>query len=288
MENSNKRKASPHEELTLKDKKQKKKWRTPKKGNQSTAHAMESGCAGIWATCAMGKEGKSTTDLRDLFEDYAVKIYGANISPYDGSTEGNNRGKEEDDDGGEDDIETVISAEVRSMKTASTKQESLFQAVKIDVQCVLFFKTRLPVEPVAFVHRICQDAAEGKAVSKCRFVKRLTPMSRMAKATVGGLAEVCGQVLPPVFGGGGGGGGGEQGQTKKFAIRPTIRNNNVMKRDDVIKQMAAAVGTGHKVDLGNPEVIILVDIYRRFAPLDERPGPPATLGPFWYETEDGV
>ena len=35
-----------------------------------------------------------------------------------------------------------------------------------------------------------------------------------------------------------------------------------MKRDDVIKQVADAVGSRHKVDLTNYELLILVDIYR--------------------------
>lgn len=48
----------------------------------------------------------------------------------------------------------------------------------------------------------------------------------------------------------------------QFAIRTTIRNNNTMKRDDVIKQVADAVGTRHSVDLTNYDLLIIVDIYR--------------------------
>ena len=35
-----------------------------------------------------------------------------------------------------------------------------------------------------------------------------------------------------------------------------------MKRDDVIKQVATAVGPRHSVDLKNYDLLILVDIYR--------------------------
>ena len=35
-----------------------------------------------------------------------------------------------------------------------------------------------------------------------------------------------------------------------------------MNRDDVIKQVADAVGSRHKVDLTNYDLLILVDIYR--------------------------
>lgn len=35
-----------------------------------------------------------------------------------------------------------------------------------------------------------------------------------------------------------------------------------MKRDEVIQQVAKAVGNGYSVDLKNPDVVILVEIYR--------------------------
>lgn len=48
----------------------------------------------------------------------------------------------------------------------------------------------------------------------------------------------------------------------QYAIRPTIRNNNTFKRDEVIKLVASAVGDVHTVDLKNYDLLILVDVYR--------------------------
>lgn len=48
----------------------------------------------------------------------------------------------------------------------------------------------------------------------------------------------------------------------QYAIRPSIRNNNTWHRDEVIKLVADAVGTGHTVDLKNYDKLILVDVYR--------------------------
>jgi tRNA acetyltransferase TAN1 len=52
----------------------------------------------------------------------------------------------------------------------------------------------------------------------------------------------------------------------KFAIRPTIRNNNKLDRDQVIKVVAdkvTALGNGkHTVDLKGYDKLILVDVYR--------------------------
>ena len=225
--------------------KKSKQWRVPKKGQSNyVAPSIEPGDSGIWATCEMGKEGKSTAELRDLFEEYAKKLYGSPKEPPDGVD------SKEDT---EADIEAEIKKEVQGMKSKGTTKEALFQSVKVDVQCVLFFKTRPPIEPVSFVHTICKDAAQG-ATQRARFVKRLSPMAMMGKATEDGLAKIADAVLGPVFY------SGEDGL--KFAIRPTRRNHSVMKRDDIIKQIATAVGRGHKVDLKGYDRLILVDVYR--------------------------
>ena len=228
--------------------KKSKQWMVPKKGQPGyVAPGIEPGDAGIWATCEMGKEGKSTSDLRDLFEGYASKIYGDSA---DGEDE--NAGN---DDESEVDIEAEINEEIQGLKSSSKKKGALFQTVKIDVQCVLFFKTRPPIEPVEFVHRICKDALEGVITKRCRSVKRLTPMTMMGKATVEGLEKVAASVLEPVF-------HGDEVGAKKFAIRPTRRNHDVLKRDEIIKQVARAVGKKHSVDLKGYDYLIMVDVYR--------------------------
>lgn len=225
--------------------KKSKQWRVPRKGqSNSTAQNIEPGDSGIWVTCEMGREGKSTTELRDLFEEYAKKLYSG---PEEHSSE------EDSNEDAEADIEAEITKEVQGIKSKVTKNKALFQSVKMDVQCVLFFKTRPPVEPVSFVHTICKDAAQG-ATQRLRYVKRLSPMTMMGKATEDGLAKVADAVLRPEFH------IGEDGQ--KFAIRPTRRNHNIMKRDDIIKQIARAVGRDHKVDLKGYDRLILVDVYR--------------------------
>jgi hypothetical protein len=75
----------------------------------------------------------------------------------------------------------------------------LFAPVYLDLQCVLFFKTRPPIIPVDFVRRICEDASNNVAKRMVRFVNRLTPMTMIAKATEKGLQEVGKVVLGEHF-----------------------------------------------------------------------------------------
>jgi tRNA acetyltransferase TAN1 len=63
----------------------------------------------------------------------------------------------------------------------------------------MFFRTRSPLEPVSFVHKICQDIAGGAQPKNLRYVKRLTPITATDKATPQGLEAVAKQVLAPHF-----------------------------------------------------------------------------------------
>ncbi len=75
----------------------------------------------------------------------------------------------------------------------------LFSALNIGIQCVLFFKTRPPIDPVDFVYKICREVLSNPKVRRMRYVNRLTPVSLIGKATEKGLEEVTKAVLPPHF-----------------------------------------------------------------------------------------
>jgi len=75
----------------------------------------------------------------------------------------------------------------------------IFAPVKMNVACLLFVRTRSPVEPVGFVKRICQDARSGKQKTRSRYVNRLVPMTAIGKATEQGLVELAQKVLGEVF-----------------------------------------------------------------------------------------
>ncbi|EMD96796.1 hypothetical protein COCC4DRAFT_142410 [Bipolaris maydis ATCC 48331] len=221
----------------------KKNWEMPRRDMSN--RAIQAGDAGIWATCSMKKEAKSVADLRDLFQEYATKLYG--------TTECSETAAGDDSDSEEGDIEAQISKELADIRNPTTKP--LFTSVKLDTQCLVFFRTRSPLEPVSFVHKICQDIADGAQPRNLSYVKRLTPITATEKATHQGLESVAKQVLAPHF-------HGPDQAGKKFAIRPSIRNNKEFLRDDVIKTIAATVGPGHKVDLKAYDLLIIVEIYQ--------------------------
>jgi len=98
----------------------------------------------------------------------------------------------------EDDIESSIRKEINLM-AGKQGPAKLFTPVYLDLQCVLFFKTRPPIIPVDFVRKICEDSSNNVAKRTVRFVNRLTPMTMIAKATEKGLQEVGKVVLGEHF-----------------------------------------------------------------------------------------
>ncbi|KAI9870648.1 MAG: hypothetical protein M1830_004006, partial [Pleopsidium flavum] len=128
MDDSRKRKSIDQRPSAV-DKKRKgpKQWQVPRRGESKvpSGGAIEAGDAGIWATCAMGREGKCTAELRDIFNEYAEKLYGSQ------GNAGNPAQDSEEEDLG--DIEAEIKKEVEDIRKPS--KEALFQSKKVDVQC---------------------------------------------------------------------------------------------------------------------------------------------------------
>ena len=79
------------------------------------------------------------------------------------------------------------------------EKPKLFSAVRIDIECVLFFKVQPPIDPVEFCHRICKEIASNPEKKLTRYVNRLSPMTLIGKAIEKGLDELIKAVLPTHF-----------------------------------------------------------------------------------------
>jgi hypothetical protein len=190
----------------------------------------------------------------------------------------------EKEDSHEVDIEADISAELDSLRPPApsngvgvAKLQKL-SLVTLDIPCVCFarFPAQTNVDPVEVVRKLCLSASSKDASGpRSRYIKRLTPVSLVRKTLNDGLESLCNQVLPKYFlvdsenehDKANPGSDDTSPQTPcKFAIRPTIRNNNKLNRDEVIKIIAdriQALGKDkHKVDLKGYDKLVLVDVYR--------------------------
>ncbi|TQS34496.1 hypothetical protein Golomagni_05117 [Golovinomyces magnicellulatus] len=239
-------------------------------GSKDNKIKIKPGDKGIWATCARGMERKATKELEFMFNQYAEILYGINSMESDSEPFDDN-----------DDIETSIKNEIASLKAIQTspscgKERKIFQSVPLNLQCVLFFKINSIIDPVDFVHQICKYITLNpeKQMKYTRYINRLTPMTLMKKATLEDFEELSHRVLAPFF---------DLNHTtavskseenpleeprkeikelSTYAIRPTIRHHHTLGRDQVIKMIAASISDVHKVDLTNPDLVIIVEIYQ--------------------------
>ncbi|KAK7547385.1 hypothetical protein IWX92DRAFT_377746, partial [Phyllosticta citricarpa] len=128
---SRKRKAPAGDHGDGFNRKGKKQWR--RLPHAAGGSSIEAGDSGIWATCAMGREGKAVGELRDTFDQYCKKLYGVGG---DGSTEeeGGGDGDDDDDDAKDaGDIEAEIKKEIEGIRKPT--REPLFRNVRIDTDC---------------------------------------------------------------------------------------------------------------------------------------------------------
>ena len=210
-----------------------------------------------------GKERLGATGEDNLEKEDGQGVSVGGQGTGDGG-EGENRGVEEGD------IEKDILAELEEMRggtsrnnmaatadangthfeTASTTARAKLGLITLDIPCVSFVRlpstsvttTQKPVDPVASVYEICRAAQSSPLTPRSRYIKRLTPLTRVKKVMNDGLERLCEEVLPPVF-------GADQGRELKYAVRVTVRNNNQISREDIIKRVA-----GYVVKMGRGEV----------------------------------
>ncbi|KAM0285502.1 hypothetical protein ACHAQH_001452 [Verticillium albo-atrum] len=243
---------------------------------QTTAHKMnlaklsekdshlEAGGQGIWVTFVRGMDRKAIVEFEKLCNELGETMYGIAPPPDEAAAP---------EDGEEEDIEASIQREMEGFKSKEPKPKGAFAIVRADIECVFFLKTREPVDPVELCRRMCTDAKGCTNVMerKTRYINRLTPVAVTGKVA-NGVEKVATQALAPWFEGINPEDGGETAQKTAgegqapytYAIRPSIRANSDIKRNEVIDQVAGMIGKQHKVNLDNPDKVILIDVYKNF------------------------
>ncbi|ETI24924.1 hypothetical protein G647_04294 [Cladophialophora carrionii CBS 160.54] len=237
-----------------------------------SASGIHNGDVGILVTSDKGQEKKCLQELSDFLAEFFDQEDHSRAAAMDEDHKETVTEKEVD-------IEADISAELDSLRPQGPGTDGASQQlslVTLDIPCVSFvrFPAKSTVDPVEVVRKICLTASNGdRAGLRSRYIRRLTPVSLMRKTLNEGLATLCSQILPKHFrveseaedAGNHRESNLRPSQTPcKFAIRPTIRNNNKINRDGVIRTVADSVASlgKHTVDLKGYDKLILVDVYR--------------------------
>ncbi|KAI5466509.1 hypothetical protein BGZ63DRAFT_133229 [Mariannaea sp. PMI_226] len=226
---------------------------------------LEVNDAGIWVTYARGMKGKSMREFRAICDQYGESLFGVKPpqDPLDGA---------EDEDKNID-IETAIQKELQNAKeNATSKQNSVFKPVSTGLECLFFMKTAQPIDALKLTQQMCQDAKDcpDPRQRKTKYINRLTPVQDTDKATEKGIERVARSVLAQSFqlksesGDDEPQDGAAETTACTYAIRHNIRNHTTFKSEAVIKKIAGLVSPKHKVNLSNPDKVVLVEIFQMF------------------------
>lgn len=73
--------------------------------------------------------------------------------------------------------------------------------VRSGIECVFFMRLRAPAQPTELVRRICADALACKDIMKrkCKYLNRMTPVTKIDKASEQGIQRVARSELAAWF-----------------------------------------------------------------------------------------
>ncbi|KAJ3185246.1 hypothetical protein HDU85_001296 [Gaertneriomyces sp. JEL0708] len=204
--------------------------------NQSGRNQVDPGMQGILVFCTMNKEKLAVTELRNWFTDFVEDT----------------PAKDESDSA--DDIEDSLEKELEGLKRSRSERKEQFMWCKTDMDCIVFLQTQSPLAPADFVYKVLSDLDRNK-VKKTRYTMRLHPVERTCRAFMDDIKDLAKKICSPHF--------HVENQTPvKWACEAKVRWNDIIKKDELIKEIADIVGGRHVVDLKSPELTVIVEIFK--------------------------
>ncbi|KAG0329677.1 THUMP domain-containing protein 1 [Dissophora globulifera] len=196
---------------------------------------------GVMITCARGKETQAGKEACDLLAEYASKLYGSNFDE-------NGASGDEDES-----IEDAIAREVAQAK--KTKGGKKFLPLLTGTDCVVFIRA-MDIQPSSLCHYLLNDL-QKLGSKRTRYCQRFIPVEETGYANMDDIKVMAERVFKPYF-------HAENQEPKTFKVIPKIRHNDKVDREILLKTLAttAGVGQNHKVNLNDPEYVILAEVIK--------------------------
>ncbi|CAL1679605.1 unnamed protein product [Lasius platythorax] len=219
---------------------------------------LEPGMTGFLCTCNFHERG-CITDAYKLLNLFADEKSDTNKESEISSTTNTLDKKEanessEDIDGNED-ISTALEKEISELRTEHEMPlpSRKFQAVDTGAKNMIFIASTLP-NPLELVTKILTklDATKEQCT---RYLLRLLPIELICKAYMDDIKTKANALFEKYF----------AQEPKTFSIVFNRRNNNSIKRDEIIEDLAEIIlkkNPGNKADLKNPEIAVVVEVVR--------------------------
>ncbi|KAG8932824.1 hypothetical protein FRC02_000508 [Tulasnella sp. 418] len=232
------------------------------KKQQAKRRYKQGGCEnidgpGVWCTCVKGKEKQVIGELYDVFESIADDLWPASsaLGTREHNADERNANANTDEEQEEEDLEKQLAKELESLKKPKNKHRR-FRSVYVDTKCLVYISCKPPVDPVKLCIAYLEEV-ETKKTARTRNALRLCPVSISCVANPEEIISNAKTLIPLSF-------NTEPERPYRYKIQLKIRNNSRLKSDQLIPELAKCVPQdhGHTVDLNNPELVILIEVYK--------------------------
>ncbi|KNC96522.1 uncharacterized protein SPPG_08110 [Spizellomyces punctatus DAOM BR117] len=209
---------------------------------------VEPGMQGIMAFCSMNKEKQAVAELRNILGEFAEQLYGREHTS-DESTINDSIADEESQD-----VADMLDQELKQLKSEREGKEEQFRWRKTNIDCMVFLQTHHPIDPSDFVYRVLTDL-QNKKIKRTRYTIRVHPVQETCRAYMDDIKQLAQRLLSPYF--------HKEGLSPvRWACEPRIRWNDKIKKDELIIEIANVVGQNHVVNLKQPELTVVIDIFK--------------------------
>jgi tRNA acetyltransferase TAN1 len=189
-----------------------------------------------------GKERQTVGELYDMFESLASELW-PEVAEDDHM-------HPEDDEGS---LEDQIAKELATLKRP--RKEQRLANCQINTPCVVFISCKPPVDPVRLVTTLIHNV-HASGVTQSKYVHRLVPVSGSCLANIPEIQSLCRRLFKSAFDAQG------PSQTIRYKIEARIRNHTTLDRPLVIQEIAKCVPEKYTVDLEDPQLVILVEVFK--------------------------
>lgn len=203
-----------------------------KKNSQFT---LPTGSKGFLITCRRGRERNCKDELRQLFEEWAETHSSA--------------AAEEDENEEFENVEEELESELAKLK--NTKREKMFSFIDTGVDCIVFSKIKPSIDPVFFLHSLLSEM-QSKGLKKTRYTSRILPVQDTCLGKLDDILEMSKRLIESFC--------ASQNDSITYSIVSSVRNNQAVKKNDIISQVASLVPAHHKVNLTAPDHCIIIEV----------------------------
>ncbi|KAJ1661686.1 hypothetical protein IW140_006514 [Coemansia sp. RSA 1813] len=206
------------------------------------------GMRGFFVTSTRGREKKCALETIDLLEEYTAKLY-PNLEQ-EIADEAEEKG-DESQQTGSNDIEDEIAREVAIMK--SEKVPKLFRYYPTTIECIVYIKCYKKIDPERLVQFMFADLAKTRQ-RKTRYTGRLIPAKVTTTSKLDAITRAAKEVARDLL--------AEDAEPTTFALVVNIRYCDDLKKDEVIKAVAAPLDVKHKVDLKHAKYTLVIEAFK--------------------------